>query len=267
MDQHTRKKHGRATHRSRISAPELTLTPDQSYFKVAEWIYSHEEECSRESDRHTPPVAHPRPLTSMQTVRLPTPYLINREASEVRNGKRLIKAMCTNPMAFYYYKQRHLFKPYTHRLHRPSGDLRQPQQRPATTMKLRRPRVAQTSESHRQRREAGTELKGDAFITQLIAKCNEIPPSTYTTFRAQKERETLKQVHKRLDWTQKTLESVSDCEPDLLIPYYLEQRAAFDTLTNDAKIAAEELRRSAVIPSIGQARFERVLRRNKNLIL
>jgi len=246
--------------------PELSsFTPEHSVFRAADWIYSHEKRRSLPEDHVRE--ASPSPArTTHKRMRLPAQYLVNRQEKDDRG--RLRQALWQNPLAFYYYKQRHLFKPYS-RSHRPNATAAEPKARPHTTAQHTRTRTAQICRPQTSPVEAKARplASGDQFLTTLLEKCEQVPATRPVTRRTLRERETLKEFHKRFDWTQRTLSQISDCEADLIIPFYLNQREAFEDLHRDAQKSNEEYRKAVTVPGIGVAKFERVLRRNKNQIL
>ena len=246
--------------------PELsTFTPEHSFFRVADWIYSHEKRRSMQDDhlnREAPPSP---PRVSHKRHRLPAQYLVDRQEKDGRG--RLRQALWQNPLAFYYYKQRHLFKPYSRSL-RPKVAVSQIKTRPHTTAFHARARTSTTCRPQTSPVGPKTKLQSpkDQFTT-LLEKCDQEPSARPAIHRTLKLMETVKESRKRFDWTQRTLSQISDCEADLIIPFYLSQREAFEDLYKDAEKSTVEYKKALVVPGIGVAKFERVLRRNKNQIL
>ena len=244
--------------------PEVSaFTPERSFFRAADWIYSHEKHMSMDSTTVTLG-ASPPPRSLHKRTRLPARYLVNRLEKDGKD--RLHQALWQNPLAFYYYKKRHLFQPYT-RTPRPNSTVTTTKPRPNTTAHAVRV-SSQTCRPFTSPVKPRTQSSdGGDFLTTLLGKCEKVPASRPVTSRAMREKKTLQEFHKRFDWTQRTLSQISDCEADLIIPFYLDQKEALEEMKKDAKKTAEEYRRAVVVPSIGVARFERVLRRNKNQVL
>lgn len=234
------------------------MEPQQSYFKAADWIFDHEKKRFQGSSEPARPVhkaQHPH------SFRMPSPYLINKTLAEPQSRKMLLTALRTNPKSFYYYKKRRLYPPVIRPIRPPS---------PVSTTFRAKTVVSRPRASSRYQqtplRTASRSDSGDIALTRLVEKCEEVASSRDLSSRTDRERASLRELSRSLDWTQATLQDISNCGPELQIPYYLSQKEALSDLHSDVKAAVLAYRQRAN-PVLGVARFERALRKHRNMIL
>ena len=234
------------------------MEPQLSYFKAADWIFEHEKERFQGNTVAERPIPMAR---QSQSFRQPSPYLINKTLAEPQSRKMLLTALRTNPKSFYYYKKRRLCPPAIRPIRPPS---------PVSTVcraktVLSRPR-ASSRYQQTPLRTASRSDSGDIALSRLVEKCGEVASSRDLSTRIDRERASLRELSRSLDWTQTTLQDISNCGPELQIPYYLSQKEALSDLHRDVKAAVLAYRQRAN-PVLGVARFERALRKHRNMIL
>lgn len=228
----------------------------RSFFSAKDWIFEHEK---TQLALNSAPVRSTHKAKPIQAFRLPSPYLINRTLAGPQSRKMLLTALRTNTKSFYYYKQRRLYPPKMHPIRPPSPVTQAPRARSV----LARPRACSRYQQTKSRTESRS---SEQAVNRVVEKCEEVPSTRDLSLSIDKERSSLRELTRSLDWTESTLQDIASSGPDLQIPYYLMQKEARRDLESDMKAAAEAYRHS-VNPVLGAARFERVLRKHKMMIL
>lgn len=225
-----------------VLRPDVTSLPDSSYFQVTDWIYSQEAESVFRKHSQSPPThttVH-KPARSQDFGQIKQPYLVDKTETEPGHRELLREKLCMDLNSFYYYKERHLFRPRNTQKTTKLPQL--PTQNSPKPPSNRSP--PSKFPKHRQSVPLSPS-KPPPFLTSLLSKCSQIPPSTLLYRQTHKEWRLNKQLSRRLNWARETLGEVNDCEAEVLIPYYRLQKEALEDFEKDAKEMVGEFRRNS----------------------
>lgn len=234
---------------------DLSPLPDSNYFHVTDWIYSQEaESVTREQ---------PRPFRQRRKEekrnrredfgKAKQAYLVDREETDPGHRELLREKICMDLNSFYYYKERHLFRPrdLQNRVKLPklphSSLKSSPRPEPSSPQQTSKvPQSVKVAKLTSQHRHSLDQPPNVHFLGSLLAKCAEVPPSRPLFLQTKKELRLQRRLSQRLNWTKQTLDQIRDCEADILIPYYKLQREALDDFEQDAQRMVGEFRHSSI---------------------
>ena len=200
------------------------------------------------------------------------PYLVPREAQDPDSRTELLFALRKDLRAFYFHKQRHLFKrkkfAFEERTspHVPSS----PQKKAKSHSPL--PFIPKSSPSPLPMKHfTPTPLKGrrlefNASIKTLVGKCRSVRTRDRLQERTEEGRQRLRALRKGMDWTREVLDQVVGCEASVLLPYVESQREALASFHEDVHQFAEE-HRQAMHGARGTAGFAQLLHSCRNLVI
>lgn len=240
---------------------DLSPLPDGNYFHVTDWIYSREAE-SVLREHHTPLkpfIQHGnegKQSKKEDSSGVKQAYLVDREETEPGHRELLREKMCMDLHSFYYYKERHLFRPRDlqnraklPKLARssvnnsPKAGITTPRQALKSSQMGQTPRP--TTPKHKQSLSL-PKAPDSHFFKSLLVKCAEMPTSNTLFVQTKKEIRLQRRLLQRLNWTKQTLEQVRGCEADILIPYYKLQKEALEDSEQDTQRIVDEYRHSSM---------------------
>ena len=240
--------------------PDLSPLPDSNYFHVTDWIYNQEAE-SVAREHHSP--IKPFRLREKEEKRsrredfskAKQAYLVDREETEPGHRELLREKICMDLNSFYYYKERHLFRPrdLQNRAKLPKLDRSSVESspRPGISSPRQTCKTVQAAKTTRPTPNHQKTLSLDQpanahFLGSLFAKCAQVPPSHPIFLQTKKELRQQRRLSQRLNWTKQTLDEIRDCEVDILIPYYKLQKEALEDFERDAQRMVGEFRQSSI---------------------
>lgn len=199
------------------------------------------------------------------------PYLVPREAQDPDSRTELLHALRKDLRAFYFHKQRHLFKPKNFAFEEKTAPLSTPAQK-KTKSHSPLPFIRKTTPSPLPTKGftppplKGRRLEFNASIKTLVGKCRSVRTRDRLQERTEAGQLRLRALRKGMDWTREVLDQVTDCEASVLLPYFESQRDALASFHEDVYQFAEEHRR-ATYEAKAAARFAQLLRSCKNLVI
>ena len=203
------------------------------------------------------------------------PYLLDVKATDPSSSRELVKVLKTDKRAFYYYKQRRLFRKYRYEFGRKGSPCDLDRELP---VKKQSPQPSHspcpsslTPQANRQLTPifGSRKLSKGSLITsfrKIISKC-ELEETVKAGKSHKLTLSELKKVRREHVMTKEILDQVIDCEPDMLNPYYENQLNSMRGFHEDIQKFAEEHRQKARHTARETAKFAQLLRNNKNLLL
>lgn len=199
------------------------------------------------------------------------PYLVPREAQDPGSRIELLHALRKDLRAFYFHKQRHLFKPKNFAFEERTAPLPRPPQK-KTRSHSPLPFIRKTTPSPLPTKgfspppPKGRRLEFNASIKTLVGKCRSVRTRDRLQELTEEGRQRLRAMRKGMDWTREVLDQVTGCEASVLLPYFETQREALASFHEDVRQFAEEHQR-ATYEAKATARFAQLLHSCKNLVI
>ena len=254
-----------------------------NFFQITDKIYSLESTRPLQRSLKSPTRPHRLDMETKDAAvfnkySMREPYLIAKEATAPGNRQRLLKVLCMDRRAFYYHKQRRIFKRHNYEFKVTADGAQKGVKSMSPLPKLKRstpspvraftpnfvPELTQKVDVTRRSKQR---MDYNASLKTLIAKCRSVKGRNRLKDRTDKEQALMRSRSKHLEWTKEVLDQVIGCEPAVLMPYYESQRDAFESFREDVYRFAEEHNRAARDPSKEAARFAQMLRNNKNMVI